>query len=139
MEENDLDLVLEQVAKIVASYVKNNHITPTELPVLIALVGRSLVGSARTASNVVGAKPTVSVSASIRAHRLVCLECGRTFKTLKKHLMAAHGLTPEDYRRRYCLTPDYPMVAPTDSRRWPKPAGDRGRGRQTQQKPSDPA
>jgi predicted transcriptional regulator len=94
---------IEMTAEIVAAYVENNTISTTDLPALIQSVHRAL-NSIST-----GAVP---VRRSITPDYLVCLEDGRKFKSLKRHLRTKYNLSPEDYRAKWGLPKDYPMVAP---------------------------
>jgi predicted transcriptional regulator len=107
-------------ADIVSAYV-SNHVVPTnELANLISGVHRALQGTAATsqfrATEVVeNQKPAVNIRKSISNDMITCLECGNTFKSLKRHLMTLHSLTPEDYRTKWSLGPEYPMVSPNYS------------------------
>ncbi|RMD88955.1 MAG: transcriptional regulator [Alphaproteobacteria bacterium] len=126
-EENGNDLV-ELTAEIVSAYASNNHFSPTELPDLIKRVHAALAsveaegeseaeeGSLESAPEEPRA-PAVPVNASVSDEAITCLECGKSFKTLKRHLMTEHGLDPESYRQRWHLSKDYPLVAPSYSRR----------------------
>jgi len=101
-------------SEIVASYVEKNTIAPGELPMLIQSVYRALTG-VTTAVEVVEApvkEPAVPLRRSITPDFLVCLEDGRKFKSLKRHLRTRYNLSPEDYRSKWGLPKDYPMVAP---------------------------
>ncbi len=105
--------LLELTADIVAAYAGKNPLPSTDLPPLIETIFRTLshVGTAPSEAEP-QQKPAVSVKKSITDKAVVCLECGRGQKTLKRHLAAAHGMTPEEYRAKWRLSPDYPMVAP---------------------------
>lgn len=106
--------VIEMTAEIVAAYVENNTISTTDLPTLIQSVHRALAGissSAETAE-VAPKEPAVPVRRSITPDYLVCLEDGRKFKSLKRHLRTKYNMSPEDYRSKWGLPKDYPMVAP---------------------------
>ena len=99
---------------IVAAYVGNNAVTSANLPALIKLVHDALVAA------VVGPpepepqkSPAVSVRKSVTTDFIICLEDGRPFKSLKRHLRAKYDLTPEQYRTKWGLPKDYPMVAPS--------------------------
>ena len=122
MPENSTDRaeLLELTADIVAAYAGNNSLPTTDLPSLIDTVYRTLsqVG-ATPAEPEAQQKPAVPIKRSVTDKAVICLECGRGQKTLKRHLAAAHDLTPEDYRAKWRLSPDYPMVAPeyADKRR----------------------
>lgn len=102
-------------AEIVSAYVTKNRLPPAGLPELIA----SISGSIRKLGEPVSAPepervPAVNPKRSVRADHIVCLEDGRKFKSMKRHL-ASHGLTPQQYRARWGLPADYPMTAPNYS------------------------
>ena len=106
--------VIEMTADIVSAYVGNNSVAAADLPNLIQSVHRALAGIS-TGSDVQEAtpkEPAVPVRRSITPDHLVCLEDGRKFKSLKRHLMTHHSLSPEEYREKWDLPVDYPMVAP---------------------------
>jgi predicted transcriptional regulator len=127
MEKNEDILV--HTTDIVASYVSNNAVAGTDLPELIASVYQALatIGAEPTAEET--HEPVVSVKASIKPDHLVCLECGAKQKTLKRHLNAAHGLSPEEYRTRYNLPSSYPLVSAEYAKRRSKLAKQIGLGR----------
>ena len=105
--------LLSLTAEIVAAHVANNIVPVAELPKLIHDVHRALAGVGDAGS--LGARPNaaVPVGKSITPNYIVCLEDGKKLKMLKRHLKTAYNLTPEQYRARWELAPDYPMVAPT--------------------------
>ena len=101
--------------EIVAAFVGNNSVPVSELPAFIAQVHGAVVSLSRNGSIAAAPpppSPVVPVSRSITEDHLVCLEDGRRFKALKKHLMVDHGLTAESYRQKWNLPGNYPMVAP---------------------------
>ena len=106
---------IELTANIVSAYLSNNPTPAGEIPNLISQVHGALVrvssGRAETVP-LEPAKPAVSLKKSIAPDYLVCLEDGKKLKMLKRHLMTAYNMTPEEYRARWGLKPDYPMVAP---------------------------
>jgi predicted transcriptional regulator len=106
--------IIEMTAEIVAAYVENNNIATGDLPALIQSVHRALSSVAAGAEAVEAApkEPAVPVRRSITADFLVCLEDGRKFKSLKRHLRTKYNMSPEDYRAKWGLAKDYPMVAP---------------------------
>jgi predicted transcriptional regulator len=107
------DLLIELTAEIVAAYVSNNSVAANDLPGVIAQVHAALGGTVTQAEEVMEKpKPAVTVRRSIQSDHLICLEDGQKFKSLKRHLMSNHGLTPDQYRERWELPADYPMVAP---------------------------
>jgi predicted transcriptional regulator len=102
-------IIAELTAQIVSAHVANNVVQPEELPGLIQQVHRALVGAGVPAAKLT---PAVPVNRSVLPNYLVCLEDGKQFKTLKRHLMHSYQLTPEQYRQRWGLPNSYPMVAP---------------------------
>jgi predicted transcriptional regulator len=104
---------LDQVAEIVAAYVSNNALSATDLPKLIAETHRALKSlSAGEIEPVVEVlNPAVPIKKSVTADFIVCLDDGKKFKSMKRHL-AGLGMTPEEYRAKWGLPVDYPMVAP---------------------------
>ena len=105
--------MLALTAKIVAAYVGKNSTPAAELPALIDRVFQGLAGLATgsTATPEARPDPAVPVKKSVFADYIVCLEDGKKLKMLKRHLMASYGMTPQAYRERWGLPPDYPMVA----------------------------
>lgn len=115
--EMSLGEFLEMTTEIVSAFVSNNTVDAAALPGLIESVHSALASQgARAVEAAVQVEPAVSVRRSISQDHLVCLECGRTFKTLKRHLRAEHDLSPTDYRSKWGLPADYPMVAPNYSK-----------------------
>ena len=108
---------IELTASIVSAYVGNNPVPAAELPALISQVHGALArvsgnGAAPAVADQTPAKPAVSVKKSMTPEYLVCLEDGKRFKSLKRHLRTQYGMTPEQYREKWGLPADYPMVAP---------------------------
>jgi predicted transcriptional regulator len=105
---------VELAADVVAAYVSNNAVSMAELPSLIAQVHKALVITAAGSIEkpVETQVPAVSIKKSILPDYLVCLEDGKKFKSLKRHLRTKYDLSPEDYRAKWGLSADYPMVAP---------------------------
>lgn len=100
--------------EIVSSYVGNNIFPVEKLPELIRAVNHSLVDAKEAADRKQGMlKPAVPVQRSITYNYIVCLEDGRRLKLLKRHLQNTHGITPNQYRRKWSLPGNYPMTAPT--------------------------
>ncbi|MDP4004597.1 MucR family transcriptional regulator [Methylobacterium sp. NEAU K] len=99
---------------IVSAFVSNNPVPVPELPALIAAVHATLHGlSQPSAPPVDELRPAVSIRRSVQPDFIVCLEDGKKFKSLKRHLRTHYNLTPDEYRQKWGLAPDYPMVAPT--------------------------
>lgn len=105
-------MLLDHVADIVTAHVSNNSVSASDLPELIQSVYASLAALGQPVEPV-KEKPTpaVSVRSSVKADAVTCLDCGAKFKMLKRHLGTDHGLTPAEYRTRWNLPADYPMVA----------------------------
>ena len=100
-------------ADIVAAYVSNNSVAVADVPSLIRSVHASLSTLGQpTVEPAPELKPAVPVKKSIQPDYLVCLDCGRKSKTLKRHIRVSHGLTPDEYRAKWGLSDDYPLVAP---------------------------
>jgi len=108
--------VLGLTAQIVAAHVSNNSVTPDALPTLIQDVYRTLAGVGKETPQPDKPQPAVPVKKSVFPDHIVCLEDGKKLKMLKRHLKTAYNLTPEQYRERWGLSSDYPMVAPNYAR-----------------------
>ena len=108
------DMLIELTADVVAAYVSNNPVPVSELPNLISDIHAALgrVGGPGEAAPVEKPKPAVNPKKSIHDDYIVCLEDGKKFKSLKRHLMTHYGLTPDQYREKWGLDASYPMVAP---------------------------
>ena len=113
-EQNDsAEMLMTLTADIVAAHVSNNSVAISDLPLLINSVHNALTGLGGTP--VVEPEklvPAVSIRASVKPDYIVCLEDGKKLKMLRRHLMTAFGMTPDDYRAKWGLAADYPMVAP---------------------------
>ena len=105
---------IDLTANIVSAYVSNNTTPASEIPALISQIHAALVrvAAGRVETPLEPSKPAVSVKKSVTAEYLVCLEDGKRFKSLKRHLRTQYNMTPEQYRDKWGLAPDYPMVAP---------------------------
>jgi len=110
--DNGDDTLLTLTADIVAAHVSNNSVAVNDLPNLIQNVHQALAGIGSSAAAEAKPEPAVSVRASIKPDYIVCLEDGKKLKMLKRHLMTHYNMTPDDYRRKWGLSADYPMVAP---------------------------
>ncbi len=104
--------VLGLTAQIVSAHVSNNSVTPDALPALIQDVYRTLAGVGREPPQPDKPQPAVPVKKSVFPDHIVCLEDGKKLKMLKRHLKTAYNMSPEQYRERWGLPSDYPMVAP---------------------------
>lgn len=116
MNDNKLDLS-PFVAQVVAAYVSNNKVEQAELPQLIGQIYQSflkleIAGVAASPASSDRPVPAVSIRKSVTPDYIICLEDGKKLKMLKRHLMTAYNMTPEQYRERWNLPADYPMVAP---------------------------
>ena len=106
---------VEMTADIVSAYVSNSSVSVADLPALIQQVHKALIGIADSASTPEAAPPAapaVSIKKSITPDFLICLEDGRKFKSLKRHLRTKYDMSPDQYRSKWGLAKDYPMVAP---------------------------
>ena len=107
------ETLITLTADIVAAHVSNNSVAVSDLPVLIANVHSALAGlGGPVIEPEVKQEPAVSIRASIKPEFIVCLEDGKKLKMLKRHLMTHYQMTPEQYRAKWNLPADYPMVAP---------------------------
>jgi len=111
---DDKSELIEMTADIVSAYVGNNSVSVTDIPALIQSVHRALTGVAGGPEPVETApkEPAVPLKRSITPDFLICLEDGRRFKSLKRHLRTKYNMSPEEYRAKWSLAKDYPMVAP---------------------------
>jgi predicted transcriptional regulator len=110
-ENNEMLITL--TADIVAAHVSNNSVAVSDLPTLIGNVHSALSGlSAGSAPAGPPQEPAVPIRSSVKRDYIVCLESGKKLKMLKRHLMTHYGMTPDDYRAKWGLAADYPMVAP---------------------------
>ena len=119
--ETDMtETLITLTSDIVAAHVSNNSVNVDDVPALISNVYAALAGlDGSTASAEARPDPAVSVRSSVKKDHIICLDCGKKMKMLKRHLSTEHGMTPEEYRQRWDLPGDYPMVAPdyADTRR----------------------
>jgi predicted transcriptional regulator len=105
---------IELTVDVIAAYVSNNPVPVSELPSLIAQVHQSLAGLSTASETTPLEKltPAVPIKKSVTPEYIVCLDDGKKFKSLKRHLKTTFGITPEEYRAKWNLPVDYPMVAP---------------------------
>jgi predicted transcriptional regulator len=106
---------IQLTANIVSAYVSNNTVSSAEIPTLISQVYSALMrvtNGGHVATPAEPLKPAVPVKRSITAEYIICLEDGKKFKSLKRHLRTQYDMTPDQYRAKWNLPPDYPMVAP---------------------------
>ena len=125
------DEILRMVADVVAAYLSHNPLPAAEIPELIRTVHQSLLGAQTRAPTpeLNAAKPAVAVRRSVHDDYIVCLEDGKKLKMLKRYLRTKFNLSPDEYRSKWGLAPDYPMVAPNYSKQRSKFAKNIGLGR----------
>lgn len=137
MREPANSSLLEMTTDIVASYVANNEVAPDKLPDLIRTVHAAVMEMATGESTVDDKlKPAVPISKSVTPEYLICLEDGRKLKMLKRYLRSRFDMTPEDYRAKWGLPADYPMVAPNYAKLRSRHAKEIGLGRKTAPAPA---
>ncbi|MCA0402034.1 MAG: MucR family transcriptional regulator [Proteobacteria bacterium] len=129
IEHGDL---IELAAEIVSAYVSNNSVPASDLPALINEVFTALtrVGSVQPEVASEPLKPAVSVKKSVHTDYIICLEDGKKFKSLKRHLRTQYNMSPEQYREKWGLPADYPMVAPNYAAARSRLAKEMGLGQQ---------
>ena len=122
---------IKMTAEVVAAYVGNNNLSPADLPGLIREVHQAIHGAVTGVSTVNASAPgpAVPIKRSVTSEHIACLECGKQFKSLKRHLNTHHGLKPAQYREKWSLPYDYPMVAPTYAKERSQLAIDMGLGK----------
>lgn len=116
MDTTEADMketLITLTSDIVAAHVSNNSVAVDDVPSLISnvFVALSSLGGGATVAEA-RPEPAVSIRASVKKDHVVCLDCGKKMKMLKRHLSTEHGMTPDEYRARWELGPDYPLVAP---------------------------
>ncbi len=116
MKEFETDMnetLITLTSDIVAAHVSNNNVEVADVPTLISNVYSALSGLGEPVeTEEERPEPAVSVRSSVKKDHLVCLDCGKKMKMLKRHLSTEHEMSPEEYRQRWDLSSDYPMVAP---------------------------
>ena len=117
---------LSLATKLATSYLGNNKLARDELPGLIGRLHETLT---KLESGEIVSEPAVPVDKSVKRSQIICLECGKGQKMLKRHLMSGHGLTADDYRARWGLNRDYPLVAPNYAKQRSEMAKKIGLGR----------
>lgn len=129
---------IELAADIVSAYVSNNSVPAGDLPSLISDVYAALnkVGNGAAEAPVEAPKPAVSIKKSVTPDYIICLEDGKKFKSLKRHLRTQYNMTPEQYREKWGLAPDYPMVAPNYAKARSELAKEMGLGQQRRKRRS---
>ena len=132
-ENPDQITLISLTAKIVENYLRGNSVAPQDIPSIIQTVHRGLsgVGHAASPSEPDRLQPAVSIRKSITPDYIVCLEDGKKLKMLKRHLRSTYNLTPDQYRAKWGLPRDYPMVAPNYAAQRSAFAKELGLGRKT--------
>jgi predicted transcriptional regulator len=132
-----IEPLLEETTSIAAAYLGNNHDATSEIPTLIRTIHEALTTLGQPAEPEVAAKPTpaVPIRKSVTPDYLVCLEDGKKLKMLKRHLRSTYGMTPDEYRAKWGLPADYPMVAPNYAERRSQFAKQIGLGRTRRTEP----
>jgi len=118
---------IDQTAQIVSAYVSNNAVSAADLPNIIRQAHAALAGLSQPGTAVL--KPAVPIKNSVTKNAILCIEDGKSFHSIKRHLKTKHGLTPDQYRQKWSLPADYPMVAPAYSTRRSELAKRMGLGR----------
>ena len=108
----NIEMLITLTADIVAAHVSNNSVAVSDLPTLINNVHGALAGLSGAVTVPAVLEPAVPIRNSVKRDYIVCLEDGKKLKMLKRHLMTSYGMTPDDYRAKWGLAADYPMVAP---------------------------
>ena len=131
------DKLVELSAEVVSAYVSHNALSVADLPKLIAQVHQALstLGASAAVEAAPELRPAVPVKKSITPDYLICLEDGKKFKSLKRHLRTEYDMSPDEYRQRWGLPPDYPMVAPNYSEARSQLAKSIGLGRKPEAAP----
>ena len=112
-QENFGETLITLTADIVSAHVSNNSVAVSDLPLLISNVHSALTGiGERKEEPAAKPEPRVSIRSSVKPDYIVCLEDGKKLKMLKRYLRSRYNMSPEEYRRKWGLPPDYPMVAP---------------------------
>jgi predicted transcriptional regulator len=135
----DRSEILALTTEIVAAHVSNNTTGPDSVPQLIQSVFDTLAALARDEPAPAELTPAVPIRKSITDAHIICLEDGKKLKMLKRHLMTVYGMTPEDYRAKWGLKADYPMVAPAYARKRQELAKAIGLGRKPRAVEPEPA
>jgi predicted transcriptional regulator len=139
MNENASSTYIDLAADIVSAYVSNNSVPAGDLPGLISQVHLALarVGNGAAEASAEAPKPAIAIKKSVTPDYIICLEDGKKFKSLKRHLRTNHSMTPQEYRAAFGLRPDYPMVAPAYASARSDLARTMGLGRKGGSSPTD--
>lgn len=123
--------LIEMTTKLVSSFVSNNPISPGDLPGLMASVHSTILQLDSPATQLDRPAPAVPIDKSVTKNHIICLEDGKKLKMLKRYIRTRFNLNPDEYRARWGLPADYPMVAPEYAKRRSKFAKEIGLGRKT--------
>ena len=136
LNTDNYDAVLELTSEVVAAYVGNNTVSTADLPILIGEIYDALnkASKNKTTGGISNTKPAVPIKKSMTDDYLICLEDGKKFKSLKRHLRSHYDISPEQYRDKWGLPLDYPMVAPNYAKARSQLAKTMGLGRKPGQK-----
>jgi predicted transcriptional regulator len=129
-DESNSEELLQWTTQILSAHLRNTSVPLADLPDLIRSVYQTLQGVSGAADPAPELQPAVPIRRSVTPDYIVCLEDGRKLKMLKRHLKTAYDMTPEEYRARWNLPPDYPMVAPNYAKQRSSLAKKIGLGRQ---------
>jgi predicted transcriptional regulator len=129
---------IELAADVVSAYVSNNSVPAGDLPALIGEIHIALskIGNGSSELPAEAPKPAVSIKKSVTPDYIICLEDGKKFKSLKRHLRTQYNMTPEQYREKWGLPVDYPMVAPNYAKARSELAKEMGLGQQRRKRRS---
>lgn len=116
MVKSNASDILELTTKILSAHLRNNNLPMSELPDFMRTVHGALAGLSGQGAADSGREPAVPIRRSVTPDFIICLEDGRKLKMLKRHLKSAYDMTPDDYRKRWNLPADYPMVSPNYAR-----------------------
>ncbi len=132
------DIFISLTAQIVSAHVSANEVPAAELPALIRNVHQALASVDKEPVQPPRSEPAVSAKKSVFADHIICMDCGKSFKTLKRHLSSDHDLTPEQYRAKWNLPASYPIVAADYASQRSQLAKDSGLGRKAAAPPPPP-
>jgi predicted transcriptional regulator len=132
------DRIISLAAQIVSAHVANNDVSVQQLPAFIRQVHQALAAAGQAVIEPTEPEPAVAVRKSVFAGHILCLDCGKGFKVLKRHLSTDHQMTPDQYRIKWNLPPSYPVVAAEYAAARSQLARDSGLGRKVAPPPPPP-
>src|SRR5690349_18143820 len=127
--------LLSLTAQVVAAYLSRNTVPADDIPALVDLVHDALAGLSGAGSHARNVTPAVPVKSSVTPDYIICLEDGKKMKMLKRYLKATYNMTPDQYRKKWDLPHDYPMVAPNYAKKRSSLAKEHGLGRMERKEP----